>query len=119
MKRRKCSLTSKLKYKFALLAVGVSIIYYSLEDAAIRHHVDWVEADSDILVLVGFNGEDIRFDIKSEALALALGAGLDGEFHCARYLVRVHDLESFFALSVLTGYKCAKPEDSLQRGKEA
>lgn len=65
-------------------------------------------------MLVRFNGEDVGFDIESEAFTLALRAGFDGELDCAGDLVGVHDLESLLALCVLAGDQSAEPEQTLK-----
>jgi hypothetical protein len=65
-------------------------------------------------MLVGFDSEDVGFDIESKAFALALGAGFHGELDCAGDFVGIHDLESLLALSVLAGDQSAEPEQTLK-----
>lgn len=114
LKSGKSALTSEFEHQFSLLAIRISIIHNCLEYTSVCHHILWVESDSHILVLVRFDGEDVGFDIESEAFTLALRAGFDGELDCASDLVGVHDLESLLALGALAGDQSAEPEQTLK-----
>jgi len=98
----KSSFTSELKDKLTALALGISVFNQGFKDSTIGHHCCWIEADSDVFVLVGIDCESVWSYLKGESFTLTLRSWLNIELDCAWNLVGIHYLESLFhALWVL------------------
>lgn len=90
----KSALAFDFEGHLALLRVELAVLNNGLEETAVLLHLRWVEAHSDVLVLVGNDAQGFRLDFECETLTLGGAARLHTELDMASNLVGIHDLEA-------------------------
>jgi hypothetical protein len=70
LERWKSTFSSELEDKLAILSVLFSILNNGFEHTSVGLHGSWVEAHSDVLVLVWLDGQLVWLDFESESFTL-------------------------------------------------